>query len=179
MNSESVSNFWPDSLRKKTKKYFNIRSTINDLMEIKDLRSSHPILNIHECFTNPLLENYILWAFGSDKKAQDIVLKFLNQKKTESDDIIYIYLYLAADAAQKKDYLQSEKYLQMYTNKMGLKNTDPGIFRRRIYLLFISGDHKKAGETGNEYINFSELNKTERKKQVDSYWQWLVKIFNK
>jgi hypothetical protein len=45
-----------------------------------------------------------------------------------------------------------------------------------MYLLYISGYAEQARQIGQEYISYSETNKTRRTQAIEEYWNWLEHI---
>ncbi|MDY6973604.1 MAG: spermidine synthase [Thermodesulfobacteriota bacterium] len=179
MKSEMITKLWPEVLREKTEKYFAVRQTINEMLGPKSLTTVHPIMNLHACIHNPLLTEYILWAFGRDQYVQRIIF---NRLKSTSDKSPEIYIDLAAGAAQQHDYLVAEAYLHSAKEKLCAGNSleeyrDIALFR--MYLLFISGCKMRAEEVGREYINLKETGKPERRKQIATFWGWMVRVIEK
>ncbi len=176
--SELISNIWPNSLRNKAGKYFAVRDIINFNLLLGTMEI--PIVgNINKCIHDPLLNNYILWAFDSDVFAQQIISK-KKDKPEESTDTATMYKHLAAGAAQKRDYLMAEQYLRLALERLGSqKVSNLKYYLQRMYLLFLVGDIEKAEDVSYEYINLEENGKNERKKLISGYWNLLVTILSK
>jgi spermidine synthase len=179
MKSESISNIWPEKLKKESEKYFKVRQTINEILSDKSMSNAQPLENLNACLHEPLLENYIIWTFGSDQFAQKIIL---NRIKNISQNSIYtpeIYEHLVADAAGKRDYLLAEKYLHLATNNLRPPYNFENYFTHvgyRMYFLLRAGDKEGAVKVGQEYINLVETGKEKRMKQVKIYWNWLNQL---
>jgi spermidine synthase len=179
MASENISKLWPEHLRKKTEKYFTVRQTINEMLAIKDMRNTHPLMNLHTCIHNTLLTKYILWALDSDQYAQRIISKAFKDNSEASFDRVEICRHLAAGAAQQLNYRLAEKYLHLAADSLEPQNTPQDLHydysRYRMYLLFIAGDQERAMQVGQEYIDLRESDKAARREQISKYWNWLVK----
>jgi hypothetical protein len=179
MKSESISNIWPEKLRKESEKYFKVRQTINEILSDGSMRNTTPLADINACLHEPLLENYTIWAFGSDQFAQKIIS---NRKRNRFQNLIdapEIYEHLVADAARKRDYLLAEKYLHFATNNPRPPYNFENYFTHvvyRMYFLLMAGDKEGAVKVGQEYINLEETEKDKRIKEVKIYWNWLNQL---
>jgi len=177
MKSEHIGKIWPESIRKKTERYFGVRQTINEMLSVKTMRESNPLMNLHLCIQDPLLENYILWAFGSDLRAQDIVSEAQEDMPKESLDKSEMYYHLAASAAKDRNYLLAEQYLDLASQRLGPQSkSDEYLYYAvfRMYLLLVAGEKDQAIEVGREYIDRKEEDKEERRQQIDQYWKWML-----
>lgn len=177
MKSEHIGEIWPQALRKKTERHFPARKAINEMLMVKTMRESNPLMNLHLSIQDPLLENYILWAFGSDQHAQDIVSQAQDDKPEESRDRPEMYYHLAASAAKERNYLLAEQYLHLASQGLGPHSKREeylyyAVFR--MYLLLIGGEKDQAIEVGQEYIDLTEEEKDKRRKQIDQYWKWML-----
>ena len=180
MASREISKIWPNSLRKKSEKYFAVRQTVNEMLVEASMKKTSPLINLNLCIHNPLLANYILWAFGSDQYAQRIISKAIKNRQKGPFNMAEIYRHLAAGAAQQRDYLLSEKYLHLAIDKSGSKHTPKNLYSNtifRMYLLFMAGDKKGAMEVGKKYVNFKQTDRQKRGREIERYWNWLVNTF--
>ncbi|MDY6990210.1 MAG: fused MFS/spermidine synthase [Thermodesulfobacteriota bacterium] len=177
MRSQAMAKLWPPSVRKKAKAYFPVRQAINEMLSLKIMRNTNPLMNLHLCIQNPLLEGYILWAFGSDQHAQTIISEVLGKNPQRSFDTPEVYDHLAAGAAQERDYVMAEKYLGLAADRLEPENPLAehlyyAVFR--MYLLSVAGDKERAIEVGGKYIALKEEDKENRRKQIEQYWKWIV-----
>jgi len=178
MKSEGISKIWPESLRKKSGSYFAVREIINEILTEPSMRKSSPLIDLHRCLHKPLLGNYILWAFGSNQRAQKILTEVLNDESLVSYDSLDIYNHLAAGAARQRNYPLTEKYLHLAAKRLGPRNTygDYLYFAvYRMYFLLISGNQDDAIKAGQEYIDLRKAGRDKRTKQIEQYWNWMVK----
>jgi len=175
MKSQTIRECWPKSLHKNTEKHFAVRHTINEMLLESVMRSVPPIVNLHKCINNPLLHNYILWAFESDQEAQRIIRKVLGQGKKQELDMSGSYHHLAGGAAQNGDYPLAEHYLGLASTSLEGKNTY-GTTVFRMYLLCIAGNRQRAEEVGQEYVNLEQPGKKERAQKIEKYWTWIQSV---
>ena len=181
MKSEFISNYWPESLKWKTEKYFTVRQTINEILMEKNMRNSHPLEILHHCLHEPLLENYIIWAFRSDQFAQEIIENALKNKSPDSVDQLEVFEHLAAGAASKKNYRLAETYMHLAINHMKSKEDYKYyLFYTiyRMYFLLLDGDKEGAIKAGKEYIDFEETGRDIRMQQIAAYWNPMIKLIN-
>jgi spermidine synthase len=190
LNSEGITKIWPESLRKKSGKYFSSSQIINELLIPLNIwrKYTTDITYLHQCIHNPLLENYILWVLGSNQYAQRIISIALKEKPAEQVEGPGTYIHFAANALQEKNYLLSEHYLHLLVDFLSRTNLldDYHHFNYctlRIYLLTIAGDKTRAKQVGEEYLDFIEKKEGKEKRvhigiQFDKYMDWLDQTLN-
>jgi hypothetical protein len=147
------------------------------MLSVKTMRNTNPLMNLHLCIRDPLLQGYILWAFGSDQHAQTIVSKALQNKPQPSFDTPEVYDHLAAGAARERDYLLAEEYLGLAADRLGHENPlDEYLYYAvfRMYLLSVAGQKERALVVGEKYIALQEEGKDKRRKQIEQYWNWIA-----
>jgi hypothetical protein len=177
MRSPHISNLWPPTLYKKTRKHFAVRQTINEMLSGQTMRASNPLMSLHLCIQEPLLENYILWALGSDQHAQDILVRAQEEGATEPVDVSEMYDHLAALAAQERDYLSAARYLGLAAQRLGPESKSEehlyyAVFR--MYLLLVAAEKEEAIRVGQEYVDLKEEGKETRRRKIDQYWKWML-----
>jgi len=189
LNSEGIAKTWPESLYKKTGKYFPSARTINEILFHKpNWRRIPDIIYLHQCIQDPLLENYVLWLLNSNQDAQNIISAVLKENPGKSIERAEIYIHRAADALQKRNYLQAENYLRLTVDgyaRWSQKN-DYSYFKYcaiRMYLLFMKGDMEGAKRVGKEYVMFIGTKRGEADKigisvKIEGYLNWLAHTFN-
>jgi len=183
MRSGNISKIWPHALRKKAAAYFPVRRTVNALLTRMDQEIGTPLTNLQRCLSQPLLENYMLWAFGSDHAAQRILAsKFGNQPEINPSrkmaDRVLFYRHSAAAAAQRHDYPLADDYLRRVMEVLGPGRIDRSYYEFRMYLLCIAGHEGKARTVAREYIeqgrefaaSGKEAGRVKRKKIMEMTW---------
>jgi len=176
--SDGISKVWPESMKEKSQPYFTVRETINELLTDPGMRNSNSLVLLNRCLKNPLLKNYIFWAFGSNQSAQDILAGMFNQNPAPTVHSLEIYNHLSAAAARKGDYLLAEKILGMAAKELGPQNSYGEYLYftvNRMYFLLASGNKADALKIGQAYIDLEKDGREKRSKQVVSYWNWMVK----
>jgi spermidine synthase len=189
LNSKGIAKMWPDSLYKKTGKYFPSARIINEILFHKpNWRRFPDIIYLHRCIHDPLLENYIPWLLNSNQDAQNIISAVLKENPGKSIERAEIYIHRAADALRKKNYLQAEDYLRLAVDgyaRWSQKN-DYSYFKYcaiRMYLLFMNGDIEGAKRVGQEYVNIigikkGEADRIETRVKIEGYLNWLTHTLN-
>ena len=185
LNSKGIAKIWPESLCKKTGKYFPAAQIINELLiPLKIWRKyTTDITYLHKCIHNPLLQNYILWVFGSSQYAQNIISKALKEKPVEQVEGPGTYIHFAANALREKNYLLAEHYLHLLVDFLSGANLLDEYYHfnyctLRMYLLTIAGDKTRAKQVGEAYLDFIEKKEGKEKRahiaiQFDKYMDWL------
>jgi len=173
MTSETIRRFWPESMRQAAEKHFAPRDIINDMLSTNDMRRYATVYNLHHCINDPLLTEYIPWAFHSDQDAINIID---SQLKLQNDFIYEDYLipHLAASAAQKGNFLDAEKILALYGKEKPNDNLIGNIIFRT-YLLFSFEKKEDAKKVLQEYIN-KNVSHPEKVKKIMKFWNWLNSI---
>ena len=98
LEGAGVSGRWPPDLRMRSGQHFQVRDMVNRLLEQPDP------LHLEACLLNPLLGDYILWAFRSDITAQRILSR-AGSRKTMPDPLNpEVLLHLAAGEARNRNY---------------------------------------------------------------------------
>jgi spermidine synthase/MFS family permease len=185
MNSSGIKKMWPESLCKRTEMYFPTARIINEILFPKtNWRRFSDVIYLHKCIHDPLLESYIPWLLNSNQDAQKIISSILKENPGKSIKGPEIYIHLAAEALQKKNYLLAEDYLRLAVDqysRWSLKN-DYSYFKYctiRMYLLFMKGNIEGAKQVGQEYVNFIGIKKGEAEKveisvKIEGYLNWLA-----
>jgi len=181
MKSEHISRIWPESLRRKANKYFPVQPKIDEMLSFEAFGNKHVLLNINSCIRNPLMKNYILWAFGSNEYEQGIISKVLKVAPEERSEMpSEILEHLAAGAVREHNYLLAENYLRLAAGKLGLQDKVQKYTKRlyytvaRMFLLFISGKEEQAERVGQDYILAGKTDKDKRRRKIDYYWSWII-----
>ncbi|MDY6972087.1 MAG: spermidine synthase [Thermodesulfobacteriota bacterium] len=172
MQSRTIKMYWPGRLHKTAEKYFAVRDTINEMLLPPTMRIIPSIINLHECIANPLLQGYILWAFGSDHKAQRIVGKAFTESENGKLDLSGSHHHLAGGAAHNGNYTLAEHYLDLASAANG-GGYGFGTTVFRMYLLCLTGNERRAEEIGLGYINLDPQGKKERAQEITKYWTWI------
>lgn len=172
--SENIRRLWPPALRKDGEKYFAVQNTVNSFFDIY-LNTALSAQRLHRCIENPLLNHFVYFALNSDYYAQAILDIALKDGRITIDSPELCF-HLAARYAFLKDYMASEKYLQIASRFYRFENVPEDLFFTRIYLLHIAGEKNRAGQLGRAYINRSPDNRRKREERVASLSKWLDQL---
>jgi spermidine synthase len=151
VNSRNMQKMWPESMIAASKKYFEVRQIINELLTNDRRKTIAPGALLKQAACHPLLKNgdYLLWALQSDAFAQDIVggkIKEVQKMIQEGDmqNLAPVSGHLAALAAQQGDYGTAEKYVHLAANSFGPRYLWNSATQIRTCLLNLAGENGKT-----------------------------------
>lgn len=179
LESELLPRIWPDRVREEILPYFDTRGTVDHLLGAASDAPVFPALLLHETLTDPRLQAFIPWAFGSDADAAKILHTRLGEVPSRPEKGVTLppglSMHLAADAARRGDLLGAEAWLRVSMEEEGSARSASDtrlILTYRLYLLARAGQTDAARRLGKEYAARGRPGHEQRRAQVDEFWRW-------
>jgi spermidine synthase len=174
LQSETVKKLFCQDIRWAAKRVFKVRDYLYRAMQ--GYEDTQYIGVVHACIEEPLLQEALLWALGSDYDALAITTGAL--KNGEEVSLSDAGLHWAARSVFEKDYARAESlYARLSRGNTPGKNEF--WYALRIYLLHAAGNPERAHEVVNEYIAGArgERDAARRARNAAGLEKWLEAVF--
>jgi len=165
LSSSSTKRLVPDSFQKNAVRYFPIRNHIVNL-------TPPNVSALHEAIHNPFLHDFIVWTFGSDMLAQEILSSAKGSSPTTYKDP-EILIHLAAGATKRREYKEAADYLYNAARLSTRILSNDYLFEFGIYFARKTNNRELQHAFERSYLQGTPREIERRTKKLDALKQWM------